>query len=795
MNGKNHRLATRIITTFFAVILFFAFSAPFVSGGVVSVASSERLDFTGGFQKDSLNKHDSLKSEAAKLDTTVKNDTKQSTDTVNVREAKALSPQDSLRLFYKFSFTPPIFSSPYSVRDSTRDFLYHRHVEDFFAELPQFYLRDKSEFGQLNELLVGGLGTRYQHILLDEILLNDPITGIAPYNYLSSESFSDLELYFGYKSLGSSSAPVTIESQTQRLTAFKGYVKARYFQFAGTTTKFDVTFSLNLSPRLNIYLGYKYEGTDGLYRNQSVFGNERFASNSLSNYIRGRLRYQFSERTFLTLALENNTASMLPFGGVDFDRSLSGFDSRFDARNATVLNQYSRRDLFMQTFKGEFQTALPFLQDSLSVFRAWSYLSRFQTDFQRTRADSLLLPFSDTESSTRLALGAKQSLKIFFLSLQAKAALTSDRITAQNTLRNSAGDTTFLPFVNTLNLNASGKIRLEKILFGQDLELGGSTALTTMFVSGTGGDDYNTSFVSNGFGGDVAFPLPIKNSSIAGFANVSFTSRVPTLREVFSRDSLLSGSLTWQNELVRQAEVGGALTLDSIFYARLSLMNNQVFSPMTVIQTQAFGRGLSFSTNARFRSLDNNTLTYTAVGISLKLHVWKLDGIFDGTVVLAYNILSNQPDNPYNEGFRPTLFTDGRFLDSLSTNRLFYLPRLYGSYGVFFRDKLFRGALDLKVGFAGFFSTDFSASLRNRERQQIFYFNIIEQNGVLRDVNLQSGVNLFQARVDFQAWAKIGSATAFFMWENLLDQVIFRVPFFSLQQRGIRFGVSWEILN
>lgn len=711
--------------------------------------------------------------------------------------AKPLSPQDSLKLFYKFYETPSLFSTPYFVRDSARDMIYHRFVEDFFSEQAHFYLRDKSEFGQINELLYGGLGMRHQHVLLDEMLLNDPVARIAPFNFLSSESFSRLSFFTGYKSLAESAAPHVLESQTQRITALKGYVKARYFQFAGTTTKFDATFSINLSDRLNLYAGYKYEGTDGNYSNLNAFGTERFGSNSLGNYIRGRLRYQFSARTFATLALENHTVSMLPFGGIDLSQSL-GFIDRLDSRNAVIVNQFSRRSLFLNIIKGEFQTALPFMQDSLNLFKTWAYLARFERQFDKTRSDTLLqIPaFSDLENSTRFAVGAKQSLQLWILSLQGKASLLLDRLNAQNTLQNAAGDTLFLPTTATIDINASGKIRLENLLFGQDLEVGGALSSQTFSVANTGGDDFIGTALNSGFGGEIAFPLPLPNSSVGGFLNASFTTRFPTLQEVFSRDERLRGSLQWQSELVRQFEAGGTLTLDSALSVRISFLNNQVFSPIVAVQTPqritAQTDTAVIAYRARFRSLSDLSLSYTGVGVSLKARLWKIEGVLDATAVLNYAIVPS-PDNDYEAGFAFEPLPDD--LDA-STSRIFYLPRIYGSFGIFFRDKLFRGALDLKIGFAGFAFSDFSASLRNSERQTLFYFNLYERFGnQLVDNNLQFGVQGALGRIDFQVWAKIGSATAFLMWENLPGFALIRAPIFPLQQRGIRFGISWEILN
>jgi hypothetical protein len=86
--------------------------------------------------------------------------------------------------------------------------------------------------------------------------------------------------------------------------------------------------------------------------------------------------------------------------------------------------------------------------------------------------------------------------------------------------------------------------------------------------------------------------------------------------------------------------------------------------------------------------------------------------------------------------------------------------------------------------------------MRSSERQLIFYFNLYQRTGTdYVDNNLQFGVQGALGRVDFQVWAKIGSATAFLMWENLPGLAFIRAPIFPMPQRGIRFGISWEILN
>jgi hypothetical protein len=43
--------------------------------------------------------------------------------------------------------------------------------------------------------------------------------------------------------------------------------------------------------------------------------------------------------------------------------------------------------------------------------------------------------------------------------------------------------------------------------------------------------------------------------------------------------------------------------------------------------------------------------------------------------------------------------------------------------------------------------------------------------------------------------AGIGNAHIHIMWENLTDVQYFNTPFYVADDRGVRFGISWEFLN
>lgn len=692
---------------------------------------------------------------------------------------------DSSKVYKILPPVPSLFATPHHALDSTRDFTYHRHVEDFFAFAPNFFLRDKVELGQQNDLLVGGLGARYQAIYLDEILLNDVISSQALYNHLSSESFSELNLFNAYSAFKFSALPIALESKTQTIVAAKGYTKAHYYQFSGSTNKMDITFALNLSERWSFYGGYVREGTEGIFQNSGGFGGERFGSSSEANKLRLRLRYQYSVRTYINLSLERNSLNLKPFGGANLLKTTTLGGDIFSPINTIITNEFVQRKNTLSLYKAELQTALPFISkrfqaDSLNLFKAWVAFTEFSNTFEQKVSAS----FRDSEASSRLTFGATQSFKLFFFSLGLRGAYSIELVGDNNTLQNATSQ--FIkPNVNALELMASAKTTFANLIFGQALELGASLGSTTKTISNTFGQNFTTSFLSTGAGGEVNVPLtPSGKAVLSVFASLSTTSRVPSLREVFSATDV-KGAQTWQNERVSQVELGSEFRYVDALRLRLSLLTSRVGSPYAIVQARTSDTTLA----ARYQTLQGNSLSYSGLGLAVQSKLGAIESHLNATLVLDYSLLSN-PDNPLTGGLQ----LQGDTVDARS-RRVLYVPRFYASGGIYLRSKFFDGALDLKLGVAGYVQTDLSASLQNSERESAFFFNLIDQNGTIRDNNLQFGTLRPKATIDAQIWAGIDSGMIFFFVENVFATPIFRAPLFPMYARAFRLGVNWEILD
>ena len=92
--------------------------------------------------------------------------------------------------------------------------------------------------------------------------------------------------------------------------------------------------------------------------------------------------------------------------------------------------------------------------------------------------------------------------------------------------------------------------------------------------------------------------------------------------------------------------------------------------------------------------------------------------------------------------------------------------KMHAHSGIFYKDILFNSNLDLKTGFV------------------LKYYDFESEN-------FESAY-----QVDFTIAGIIQKvAIVYFSWENLFDKQYFIVPYYPMRERGIRFGLAWEMFN
>lgn len=109
-----------------------------------------------------------------------------------------------------------------------------------------------------------------------------------------------------------------------------------------------------------------------------------------------------------------------------------------------------------------------------------------------------------------------------------------------------------------------------------------------------------------------------------------------------------------------------------------------------------------------------------------------------------------------------------------SDGNIYLVPKFTYRGGLFYRDSLFTGNLDLKAGLVFYYNGDRSAIENTRYTQTV-------------------GAN---SRLDFTLTGEIQKvAMVYFAWQNLLNSKYYLVPYYPMPARSIRFGISWELFN
>lgn len=140
-----------------------------------------------------------------------------------------------------------------------------------------------------------------------------------------------------------------------------------------------------------------------------------------------------------------------------------------------------------------------------------------------------------------------------------------------------------------------------------------------------------------------------------------------------------------------------------------------------------------------------------------------------------------------NFEYNSTYYFQGNSVEKLN-------PDYFVFAGLYYKDILFNRNLNLKTGLnfylfgpRYFYDYDFEKSIPFQTIIPIGTNTFTISNQAKTKANL---------KVDFFLSARIQeSAVFFFIFENLLDEKYFIVPYYPAPARGLRFGVSWEFLD
>lgn len=118
------------------------------------------------------------------------------------------------------------------------------------------------------------------------------------------------------------------------------------------------------------------------------------------------------------------------------------------------------------------------------------------------------------------------------------------------------------------------------------------------------------------------------------------------------------------------------------------------------------------------------------------------------------------------------------------------LPSQTSFGGIYYVDTLFNQNLDLKAGLNYKFYGERGAAIYDFQKMQsAYYYNdysLVYPDGLLK----------YDYQLDFFVAGTIRKrATVYFVFENMLDEQFYVVPYYPIQPSGLRFGVAWEFID
>lgn len=265
-----------------------------------------------------------------------------------------------------------------------------KYLGDLIWRIPGYHLSELGEVGKFSHLRAYGVDWRSVPLMIDGRPLNDPYTGALNLYDIPLEAIEQIEPLSGLDALLYGGQGNAINLVTRQFNNTRPVTNIRYLQGAFEYSLLDGFFAQNIARSTNALLGFQRHVTDG-----------RFANSALDSWhIRGRVRYNVSERFNLALTEYYSRSVNGMNGGIDLTQSRDPFDEiTAVVRNADASERVSRHDLTLNGIARLFRDSLSTTQ--FSVY--YSDIEREYTDVPRN--------ISDTYGSTLLGGRIIQQLR------------------------------------------------------------------------------------------------------------------------------------------------------------------------------------------------------------------------------------------------------------------------------------------------------------------------------------------------------------------------------------------------
>ncbi len=232
----------------------------------------------------------------------------------------------------------------------------------------------------------------------------------------------------------------------------------------------------------------------------------------------------------------------------------------------------------------------------------------------------------------------------------------------------------------------------------------------------------------------------------------------------------------------------------SNFQKPFSLIEQQYFSDKT---TQSFNTTF-ISAELYTKGISSSLSAFIVKGKNVPLPVFNTSNIQSTSSKIIFNSLENSTTNGFNlnstiEYWNVQTFTNLNYY-WLSKNPLSTKKTNFNLVaGIYYVDTLFNSNLDLKTGvtFYLYDSPSYMVYDFQKMRSTPFY---LDNNSVKQFDYYKMSNNKY--RLDFLLSGRIqDAATFYFVYENILGNNYYIVPYYPMPKGGIKIGIAWDFID
>jgi hypothetical protein len=610
----------------------------------------------------------------------------------------------------------------------------YRFVGDLFSDLVSGYHFDLGQFGQPSEVTLYGLGFNNISYLSDGILQNNRLFNIFDLNHLQVEYIDSIEvipLPRGFL-YGPGNNPVSVNVITSDKIDPKPTTQIRFYQGVNNEAYIGALFNAYLMNRLNGTLDVTTSGVDSRYKN----------SEYESWIVSAKLKYLLSNK-FNIIGRYKHVKTITGLnGGVDVDELIDAAGNvnvnlLFSSIQAPVEYGELFRYQKLSAHNFEINLLAKINKQSKSVLNGYYYFS--STEFRQNESGTLTgVPIIFHNNQYKLlGVNLKHNQRIGFLSGEIISNLESVNFT-------------------TPLINLNSKITHYSIAGRILAELSPESINASIFGKYLNSD--GQSFT--GAGADI---------------NLKFSDRL----QIYSGASIFNKPLNPIEGIVDESIVSPSLLnyrLDDSFNTKTFEIGVKFNSHFISGAINYYHSNIEFLEPALLKISD--TLKISSVGFYRKKRS-EINGIG-----ARFNIRYSKLLLSGNSNFNLQKDTHGNY----------QIPQTTFSGGLYYIDTLFSNNLNLKTGFnfrlvgnRDRFIYDFERGMRSS-----YIFDSATETLSLISTDRES----LNYQFDFFLAGTIqDNAVIYFVWENLLGEDYYIVPFYPIQQRGIRIGLNWTLFN